>query len=135
LINTNTDRLRYLPVGKYEKFRNFAISFLGVWNIMTAVLPWRSQLLKRSYLFFQCVLCIFFQYTDNLSPSKYGISFNAIISKLKQKLLWTRGSLTCFIHMIVSCKQGYFLMDVGALYSSLHFNNLIEYTICYTSAS
>jgi hypothetical protein len=37
--------------------------------------------------------------------------------------------------MIVSCKQSYVLMNVGALYSSLHFNNLIEYIICYTSAS
>jgi hypothetical protein len=37
--------------------------------------------------------------------------------------------------MIVSCKQSYFLMYVGAVHSSLHFNNLIEYIIYYTSAS
>jgi hypothetical protein len=77
-----------------------------------------------------------FQYRDQLSPSKYGIIINAIISKLKTKhFVNEEFFLTCFIHTIVSCKQSYFLTHMGALYSSLHFNNLTEYIICYTSAS
>jgi hypothetical protein len=39
LINTNIDRLQYFPIVIMNKSRNLAISFLGVSNIITVVLP------------------------------------------------------------------------------------------------